>query len=307
MTPWHRYPKLAYLAVFIAVCGHASSEFVSVLTGLGGPETSVWRFGLGGAGLVVIALCLPASRDLITPLRQDGARFVGLSALGVMLSYLAFHWSLDFATVPQVATMVTTIPIFVAITAAIVDRTGLAGVKIVTGALAFLGVALLVTDGYLGELAGSERNLFGIGLVIFNAATTAFYLVLMRPLVRGYGALRATAISLMIGGVGLWFLVGMIWGNWVDFTRLTAEPKSVLAAIVVLALFNTTLTQFLWIGGLAAVPDMARGASLFFLKPAIAAILAVAFLAETLSVFQLLAMALICSTVLIEMIVKTRI
>ena len=36
-------------------------------------------------------------------------------------------------------------------------------------------------------------------------------------------------------------------------------------------------------------------------------ILAVAFLAETLSVFQLLALALICSTVLIEMIVKTRI
>jgi drug/metabolite transporter (DMT)-like permease len=71
-------------------------------------------------------------------------------------------------------------------------------------------------------------------------------------------------------------------------------------------LFNTTLTQFLWIGGLAAVPDMARGAYLFFLKPVIAASLAVAFLAETLSVYQILAMALICSTVLIEIIWSRR-
>ena len=306
MTPWDRFPWLAYLAVLIAVCGHASSEFVSVLTGLGGPETSVWRFGLGGAGLLIVALCRPASRDLVTPLRRDGARLAGLSAIGVMLSYLAFHWSLDFATVPQVATLVTTIPIFVAITAAIVDRKKLAGVKIVTGAIAFLGVALLVTDGYLGELSGSKRNLFGIGLVIFNAATTALYLVLMRPLVRQYGALRMTAISLAIGVVGLWLLVGVIWGNWVDFAGLISKPAPVLASIAVLALFNTTLTQFLWIGGLAAVPDMTRGAYLFFLKPVIAASLAVAFLTETLSVYQLLAMALICSTVLVEIIWKRR-
>jgi drug/metabolite transporter (DMT)-like permease len=222
MTLWQRHSWLAYLAVLTGVFGHASSEFVSVLTGLGGPETSVWRFGLGGAGLVIVALSVPASRDLITPLRHDGLRIAGLSGIVLVLSYLAFHWSLDFATVPQVATLVTTIPIFVAITAAIVDRTGLAGVKIVTGVLAFLGVALLITDGYLGDLSGSRRNLFGIGLVIFNAATTAFYLVLMRPLIREYGALRITALSMMIGGMGLWILVGVIWGNWVDFTSIAS-------------------------------------------------------------------------------------
>ncbi len=54
MPLWHRYPWLAYAAVFTGVVGHASSEFVSVLTGLAGPETSVWRFTLGGAGLFVV-------------------------------------------------------------------------------------------------------------------------------------------------------------------------------------------------------------------------------------------------------------
>ena len=49
----------SYAAVFTGVIGHAVREFVSVLTGLAGPETSVWRFTFGGAGLVVVALCLP--------------------------------------------------------------------------------------------------------------------------------------------------------------------------------------------------------------------------------------------------------
>lgn len=67
MALWHRHSWLAHAAVFIGVIGHASSEFVSVLTGLAGPENSVWRFTLGGTGLIVVALCLPDSRDLLTP------------------------------------------------------------------------------------------------------------------------------------------------------------------------------------------------------------------------------------------------
>ena len=301
MPLWHRYPLLAYAAVFTGVIGHASSEFVSVLTGLGGPETSVWRFTLGGAGLVVVALCRPESRDLLTPLRRHGLRITGLAALGVTLAYLAFHWSLDFATVPQVATLVTGIPIFVVVVAAVVDRTRLPGVKLATGGLALLGVALLVTDGYLAELAGARRNVFGMALVLVCAASVAGYVVLIRPMVAEYGALRATALTMSIGGAGLWIVVGLAWGRWVDFGDLAAMPGDAVASILVLALFNTTLTHFLWIGGLAATPDMTRSAYLFFLQPVIAAALAVAFLAQSLSVYQVFAAVPICSTVLVEL------
>ena len=67
-----------------------------------------------------------------------------------------------------------------------------------------------------------------------------------------------------------------------------------------MALFNTTITQFVWIGGLAALPDMTRGAYLFFLKPVIAAALAVVFLGSSLSTLQIAAAVFICSTVLVE-------
>ena len=110
---WHRYSTLAYLAVLLGVIGHASSEFVAVLTQIKGPELSVWRFLLGSLGLIGLALIFPSSRNLLEPFKTVGFRLVWLSTLGVTIGYLLFHWSLDYATVPQVATMVTTIPIFV--------------------------------------------------------------------------------------------------------------------------------------------------------------------------------------------------
>ncbi|MDP6290116.1 MAG: hypothetical protein QF586_07840, partial [Arenicellales bacterium] len=65
---WQR-SWFAYSAVFLGVCGHASSEFVAVLSGVSGPEVSVWRFLLGGSGLVLLALLTPATRNLLAPLR----------------------------------------------------------------------------------------------------------------------------------------------------------------------------------------------------------------------------------------------
>ena len=67
MTPASAGPTpvmiwLAYAAAFLGVCGHASSEFVVKLTGLGGPEVSVWRFMIGGAALLLVALITPSAR-----------------------------------------------------------------------------------------------------------------------------------------------------------------------------------------------------------------------------------------------------
>ena len=170
MGIWHKYSWIAYLAVFLGVCGHASSEFFSVLSGLKGPELSVWRFLLGGFGLVVLALIFPASRDLVAPFREYKFRLVWLSLLGVTLGYLLFHWSLDYATVPQVATVVTTIPILVGLVNLWLNKQPFTAAKIISGMCATLGVALLITDGYLAKLAGAGQNLIGILMILACAA-----------------------------------------------------------------------------------------------------------------------------------------
>ena len=300
MGIWHKYSAVAYLAVFLGVTGHASSEFVSVLSGVKGPELSVWRFLLGGFGLIILALIFPSTRNLLEPFKTHGFRLVSLSIIGVTLGYLLFHWSLDFATVPQVATMVTTIPIFVGLVNLWLNKQPFTGAKIISGICAMIGVALLITDGYLARLAGAGESLIGVLMVMGCAAVIAAYTVMVRPIIVKYGALRITAITLFMGAVGLWFVVGLFWDIWVNPATLFDRPSGQTTALITIALWNTTITQFLWIGGLAAVPDITRGSYLFFLKPVIAACLAVIFLNQTLTAWQTLAILVICASVVVE-------
>ncbi len=302
MGLWHRHSGLAYLAVFVGVLGHSSTEFFSVLCGVAGPELSVWRFTLGGAGLIVLALLFPGSRNLLEPFTTHGRTLAALSFLGITVAYLFFHWALDFASVVQVATLVTTIPIFVAISNALVNRVPITTAQVVSAVFAFVGIALLITDGYLARLAGSAQSLVGILMALTCAAAAAAYSVLVKPVIAEYGALRITAITMFGGAVGLWLVVGVFFGIWVEPRRLSVLDANALAALGALAFFNTTVTQFLWIGGLAAVPNITRGSYLFFLKPAIASLLAVAVLGQSLTLIQVLAIVVISGSVFAEML-----
>ena len=77
-------------------------------------------------------------------------------------------------------------------------------------------------------------------------------------------------------------------------------------SLLVIALWNTTLTQYLWIGGLAHAPDITRASYLFFLKPAIATVLAVAILSQPLTLIQVIAIIAICGSVLIEFMYQAK-
>ncbi len=297
---WHRHAAFAYGAVFIGVIGHATTEFVQVLSGVAGPELSVWRFTLGAVGLVIVCLAIPGARDLWTPLREAFVPIVTLSLLGFAIAYLAFHWALDFASVPQVATTVTTIPIFLALINLWRNGQPIGWLKWVTGIAALVGIALLITDGALTQLAGDGRNLFGVFLALVCALFVGGFMIFAKPYFARYGALRMTTIAIVITAVGLWFGVGLFFGRWVDFTTMATMPAGQITALVTIGFFNTTITQWFWLGGLAAAPDITRAAYLFFLKPVIAAVLALWILQQAVTPMEWLAIVIICGAVAFE-------
>ncbi|MEZ5787382.1 MAG: DMT family transporter [Xanthobacteraceae bacterium] len=302
---WDR-PGIAYLAVFIGVLGHASSEFVAVLSGVSGPEVSSWRFLLGGSGLLLIAMLITGPGAVLRIFQTEWTRLLPLSFAGVTLAYLLFHWALDYATVIQVATLVTTIPIFVGISNQIVNRQPVSAVKWMTGCTAVLAVALLISDGYLSKLLDTRSSLIGIFMALGCAALVASFSVLVRPIISRHGALPVTALAMFIGGIGLWVVVGIAFGIWVNPSKLPTMPARAAWSLLVIALWNTTITQYLWIGGLAHAPDITRASYLFFLKPAIAAVLAVAILSQPLTLIQVIAIIAICGSVLIEFMYQTK-
>jgi drug/metabolite transporter (DMT)-like permease len=302
---WNR-PAIAYIAVFIGVLGHASSEFVAVLSGVSGPEVSSWRFLLGGSGLLLVSMVIAGPGAVLKIFRAEWKLLLPLSFAGVSLAYLLFHWALDYATVIQVATLVTTIPIFVGISNQIVNRQPISAVKWLTGCTAVFAVALLISDGYLSKLIDTKSSLIGIFMALGCAALVASFSVLVRPIISRHGALPVTALAMFVGGLGLWVVVGIAFGIWVNPLNLPNLPAREAWSLLVIALWNTTLTQYLWIGGLAHAPDITRASYLFFLKPAVATVLAVAILSQPLTLIQVIAIIAICGSVLIEFMYQAK-
>lgn len=290
----------AYGAALLGVFAHATSEFLVVLSEVGGPEVSVWRFLVGSLCLLIVALAMKSSRDLLRPLAEQPVRVIGLSVLGMALGQLLFHWSLDFATVVQVATVVTTIPIVTMLADSVINRSAISVPKIVSGVGALCGVAFLLTDGYLSQLEFGGESLTGVMMAVGCAIIGGIYLVLVKPLVVAYGSIRITALTFIIGTAALWVTVGFVWNIWVDPLTLFDRPPRAYWSILTLGIWNTCIGFILWLWGLSAAPDLSRINYLFFLKPVIAAVLSYLFLASVISPIQLLAISAVCGFVLVE-------
>ncbi len=67
-----------------------------------------------------------------------------LSVFGMTLGQFLFHWALDFASVVQVATLVTVMPIAVVFAARLIEGTPVTVPKMISGVGAFLGCLLFV-------------------------------------------------------------------------------------------------------------------------------------------------------------------
>ncbi len=291
----------AYLSTFMGVFGHATSEFFSVLTGLKGAEVSVWRYMVGAASLLIVALSLKSSRNLIQPIKEKPIEVLALSIFGMSFTQLFFHWSLDYASVVQVATMVTMMPIFVVIVDGIINRVKITAPKIVSGIGAFIGVVLLLTDGYLAQLKMGGGVIYGVLLALLCASCGSVYLVLIRPLINKYGAIRITTLTFTVGAMTLWITVGLAWNIWVDPTTLFDRPSQSYMSILTLGIWNTCIGFILWLWGLSAAPDIGRANYLFFLKPVIAALLAFFILNANITPFQVLAIVIVCGCVMAEL------
>jgi drug/metabolite transporter (DMT)-like permease len=291
---------IAYISAFLGVCGHASSEFFVKLSGISGVEVSVWRFGIGGLALLILSLINPSSRNLVSPLKQKFLPIVTLSVFGMAFGQFLFHWALDFASVVQVATMVTIMPIGVVFVARVVEGTIITPPKVISGIGAFLGCVFLLTDGYLDQLSGSGNSIIGIYLSIGCALIGSIYLVLVKPYVQDYGPIRMTTYTFVLGFIALYPSIGLIWGKWVNPFDLFDRTSVEYLSIITLGIWNTCIAFILWLWGLSKIPDVARGNYLFFLKPVIALCLAFFVLEDNITTNQLIAIIVITGFVLME-------
>jgi drug/metabolite transporter (DMT)-like permease len=166
--------------------------------GLSPLGVGAWRVAGGSLVLGLLAAARHGRRAL--PRRADLARFVACSWLGVAINQGLFLVGLSRSTPVHAALVMALIPVFTFVIASAVGLERFSALRALGVAVALAGLLPLVFDGGLHSLGA-----YGLGnlLMVANACSYAFYLVLTKPLTRRYPPLVIIAWSYIFSLVAL--------------------------------------------------------------------------------------------------------
>jgi drug/metabolite transporter (DMT)-like permease len=222
--------------------------------------------------------------------RKDIPRFIACGITGVLINQIFFIKGLSLTTSIHSSLLSLCTPIFITIIAAWLIKESLNWLKILGLALGIFGALLLILikdNNHTGS-----NVLLGDILVIINAISYAFYLVMVRPLMVNYSAIHVIRWVFTIGGIIMLPISAsdFLATNWnsFEFTQW--------AALFFIAIGATFLAYLFNVYGIGKLGASATGAYIYT-QPVFAAIIAMIFAGEHFSWIKGLAAILIFSGV----------
>ncbi len=218
--------------------------------------------------------------------RKHLPRFLLCALTGVVINQIFFIKGVSLTTPIHSALLALATPIFITLIAAWLLRESFTWVKFLGLLLGIGGAALLIL---LKDAQHTGNNiLLGDIMVLINAISYSFYLVLVRPLMQVYSGIQVlrwifTLGSLVILPFGMQEFLGTDW-NAFGFSHWMA-----LAAVAVGATF---LAYLLNVYGISIIGASATGAYIYT-QPVFAAVIAIIFAGEHFSLVKLIAAILI--------------
>ena len=140
----------------------------------------LFRVSLAGILFWVFSIWTPSEKIE----RKDFPKFIMAAFFGVALNMLAFFKGLQFTTPINGSVIMVTTPIIVLILSAIILRETITKIK-VFGILAGLSGALVLSI-YNSSASAGDHILLGNFLVLVNAASYSYYLILIKKITDKY-------------------------------------------------------------------------------------------------------------------------
>lgn len=223
-----------------------------------------------GAG----AIALFRSSRLI-PARADWPRIIVAGIVGQAMPAMLFSMAEERISSSLTGMLVSGIPIFTAVLAALLTRNRPSGTRVVGLVVGFTGIALLSAPA-LGE---STAGALGVGMVITATIGYAVASTIYAPLQQRYGA----------GAVVLWTL-SVASFVLLPFGVAAADDSSFewlpVIAVVILGVVGTGLARAMLIAAFGRLGTV-RGSIISYLVPIVALGLGVIVLDETVEVVQI--------------------
>ncbi len=215
-------------------------------------------------------------------------RTLALAAcLGIPLQFLLQFRGLSLTTVSHASLMVGTLPVVLALGAAVFAHERLDAIGWIALACSTIGAALIAL-GATHNTSGNGPTLAGDLLVVASLFIALFWILINQRLMKTYDHVTVSAYGTLLGTAMLCLWVPLTWGT-PPMHNVSLKAWGALAASGILCTATTTL---LWNFGLTQVPASQAGI-LLNMEPLIGSLLGVFILHEHLGGLAWLGGALI--------------
>ncbi len=259
----------------------------------GADQVASLRFIFGGLLLLPFALRGGSGRAAARALREDTLPMALLGLAGIFLTFYLFHQGMEEASASMAAVVFSANP-----AALLGERLGALGwAGIILG---FLGALVAVTGLRFSGLF-SRGEFSGGMLVLLAALSWSAYTVYGKRYSQVYGGLTVSLLSILAGSAAFAILL-TARGGWGE---MAAYDAGTWAWLLYLGAITVGLGYLLYFEGMRSVPA-SRGASLFYLKPVLALLLAHYALGEPITYALVLASLAVAAGVLMVTLPRGR-
>jgi drug/metabolite transporter (DMT)-like permease len=207
--------------------------------------------------------------------RREWGVLLVASFLGVPLQFLIQFYALSITTVSHAALMVGTMPVILAVGAAVFAHERMDWVGWVALAGSTCGAALIALGGGLHAKGGA--TLAGDSLVVVSLMIALFWILFNKQLMGRHSHVVVTAYGLLLGTLMLMVWVPVRYG----MPPVAGVSVKAWLALVGSGVLCTATTTLLWNWGMTQVPASQAGV-LLNMEPLIGSLLGVMVLGERL-------------------------
>lgn len=264
--------KKAYVFVILTAILFGTMEVACKAAGNGlDPfQLTFLRFAIGGLILLPFAI-VELRKNQIKLNAKDFLILAGVGALGIPLSMVFFQIGVINSNAATASVLICINPMFTMVFAHFFANEKLNRNKFIVLAIGLVGLIFMIKPWNVQE----GNTVFGIVCMLLAAIFFGAYTVAGKVSVQKMGIMAQTSISFILGSLILLIII-LITGK-----PVIAGVGDNLLLVLYVGIFVTGLGYYCYFMAIKA-SDASTGSLAFFIKPAIAPVMAVIFLKETI-------------------------
>jgi drug/metabolite transporter (DMT)-like permease len=292
--------------LYIALAALLFSTMEIALKGVSGAfkplQLTFLRFALGGLVLLPLARKSLAARPRLG--LSDWGFFALAGLICVAIAMTLYQVAVSRAPASVVAVVFSCNPLFIIPLAAVFLGEKVTGRKLLSLGLSVLGIGVIAWPAFTGS---RDLDALGIVLTVASAILFAVYGIMGRARGQRYGSVAMTCLSFLCGSAELLALIGISHiapvsaalgaaglGSFASVPLFSGLGLATLPAFLYIAIGITGGGYVFWFLGMEHTSAQ-TGSLVFFIKPALAPLLAWLILGEAIGPTMAMGMALVLS------------